>query len=68
MALQLPTEATYLTCPRCSLVVLKGSPEDGSPFCPDCWEAPDVVVTPPPERDELDEEKMATWVKQAAAA
>ena len=38
------SEATYLVCPRCSLMVLKGSDEDGSPLCPDCGGADDVVV------------------------
>ena len=44
MTLQRPAEATYLTCPRCGLVVLKGSDEDGSLLCPDCREADDMVV------------------------
>jgi hypothetical protein len=48
MAPQRPAETTYqaiyLTCPRCGLAVLKGGPENGSPFCPDCREADDVVV------------------------
>lgn len=44
MAIKRPAQATYLTCPRCGLVVLKGSDGNGSPFCPDCWDVADVVV------------------------
>jgi hypothetical protein len=39
-----PREITYLSCPRCGVAVLKGSPENGSPLCPDCREADEAVV------------------------
>ena len=51
-------DETYLTCPRCGRAVLKGGDEDGSPLCPDCREADDVLVrmdlmpVPPPNSPE----------------
>ena len=37
-------QESYLSCPRCSLVVLQGSEHDGSPICRDCRAEDDTTV------------------------
>lgn len=39
-----PEVASYLSCPRCGLIVLVGGDENGSPLCTDC-RGDEVVVT-----------------------
>jgi hypothetical protein len=45
MGFSSPSEpVSYLACPRCGLVVMQGSDQDGSPLCRDCMAEDETTV------------------------